>query len=130
MKTVKLFALMVAAAFAVFFATACKDSPGEVVSKWSAAIADGDLETANECSTANTQALNGIMIAMLQEAKKENKEEFEKQMEAMKNIEITREEIDGDVAKIWTKEPDGKESEKPFTLVKVDGDWKVDAKKD
>lgn len=130
MKFVKIFTLTIAAAFAVFFSTACNDSPGDVVCKWSSAIADGDLEAANECSTASTQTLNSFMIAMFQEAKKENKEDFEKKMDSMKNIEIIREEIDGDTAKVWTKDPEGKESDKPITLVKVDGNWKVDVKKD
>lgn len=130
MKFVKILTLTIAAAFAVFFSTACKDSPGDVVCKWSSAIADGDLETANECSTAKTQMLNGFIIAMLQEAKEENKEDFEKKMDAMKNAEVIREEIDGDTAKVWIKKPEGEESDEPITLVKVDGDWKVDVKKD
>lgn len=129
MKFVKILTLTIAAAFAVFFSTACKDSPGDVVCKWSSAIADGDLETANECSTAKTQMLNGFMIAMLQDAKKENKEDFEKKMDAMKNAEVIREEIDGDTAKVWIKKTEGEESDEPITLVKVDGDWKVDVKK-
>lgn len=161
MKFVKILTLTIAAAFAVFFSTACKDSPGEVAQKWFRAVADNDLETASKYGTANSQQMIPFLHMALglmgpledlsddlnrafdettpeQEAeikakKAKRKAEAEKAKEEalrnMRNAKVSREEIDGDTAKVWFLNEDGEEGE-PITLVKVDGDWKVDIKKD
>ena len=105
-------------------------SPRDVAVKWSKAIADGDLKTANKYSTENTQPLNALAIALMSASESKDsdkdssigidKEKFDEYIEKLKDAE---EKIDGDTATLVV---DGEEG---CTLKKVDGEWKVDMKK-
>lgn len=105
----------------------CGDSPKDVAKKYMQALEKGDVTEANKYSTERTQALNGLIVPMLNQAKKEagdkdTKNEFK---ESLEKIDDARTEIDGDNAKLYLSDDD----KEPITLKKVDGDWKVDVEK-
>ena len=104
----------------------CADSPKDVTKKYMQALEKGDVTEANKYSTERTQALNGLVVSMMNQANKEadkdSKSEFK---ENLKKIDNARTEIDGDNAKVYFSDDD----KDPITLKKVDGDWKVDVEK-
>lgn len=114
----KKFLLMLLAACGMFFLTGCSDSPEDVVANWMEAIADGDLETANEYSTAKSERMNALMIDMV----KKDEKRAGKISETLDKLDDATVEIDGDTA---TVKFDGGS----VPLRKVDGDWKVDYSK-
>lgn len=117
----KKFLMMLAACAGLFVVAGCSDSPKEVTEKWLSALAEGDLETANKYSTGKVAILNAMIVEGIKEGDS-NKEQIEKSLDAVRNA---KEEIDGDTAKVYVDE----DKDSPVTLVKVDGDWKVDAQK-
>ena len=128
MKKLSLFLMTLAAVF-VFAACgskAAKDpSPKDVAVQWFQALLDGDLKTANELSTEQTKAFNGLMASAMQANDKEDKEADDDDPKAMlEQLKKAEEKIEGDTATLIV---DGKEG---FTLKKVDGKWKVDLQKD
>ena len=116
----KKFLMMLVAFAGLFILSGCKDSPKEVVQKWSQALIDGNLDEANKYSTAKVQVLNPIIIAGMKEDAKD-KAEFEKNIKELDNATET---IKGDTAEVKVKGDDD-----PITLKKVDGEWKVDVEK-
>lgn len=114
----KKFLLMLLAACGMFFLTGCSDSPEDVAANWMEAIADGDLETANEYSTANTAMMNAMLVDMV----KKDSKKAENISETLDKLDDATVEIDGDTA---TVKFDGGS----ISLRKVDGDWKVDYSK-
>jgi len=121
----KKLSVMLLALAGLFIFTGCSDSPKDVVVKWTEAIVNGDIKTANEYSTENTHSLNGLIIGVVNgksEDSKKTKAELEASIEKLKN---GREEITGDTAKVFVEGSD----DKPATLKKIDGKWKVDAQK-
>lgn len=114
----KKFLLMLLAACGMFFLTGCSDSPEDVVANWMEAIADGDLETANEYSTAKSAAMNAWLVEMV----KKDEKQAGKISETLDKLDDATVEIDGDSAVV--KFDGGK-----VKLKKVDGDWKVDYSK-
>ena len=104
----------------------CADSPKDVTKKYMQALEKGDVTEANKYSTERTQALNGLVVSMMNQANKEadkdSKSEFK---ENLKKLDNARTEIDGDNAKVYFSDDD----KDPITLKKVDGDWKVDVEK-
>lgn len=104
----------------------CADSPKDVTKKYMQALEKGDVTEANKYSTERTQALNGLVVSMMNQANKEadkdSKSEFK---ENLKKLDSARTEIDGDNAKVYFSDDD----KDPITLKKVDGDWKVDVEK-
>ena len=115
MKRILTVAFALAAALIL---TGCSDSPTDVAKKWHSALRDGDVNTANKYSTARVAALNGFVVAALKDTKSEEK------IKEFNATEFEGEEIKGDTAKVFVKG-----DKKPITLVKVDGDWKVDVEK-
>ena len=121
----KKLSVMLLALAGLFIFTGCSDSPKDVVVKWTEAIVNGDIKKANEYSTENTHALNGMIIGIVNgksEDAKKTKAELEASIEKLKNA---KEEIDGDTAKVFMED----DKDKPAVLKKVDGKWKVDAQK-
>ncbi|MDR0323081.1 MAG: DUF4878 domain-containing protein [Treponema sp.] len=87
-------------------------SPTAVVKQFHAALGKGDAEAIGRYSTPETAQLLGMYL------------DKAKGMMAVKGkIKTTEETVDGDIAKVTvtykTAEPD------TFTLVKIDGEWKV-----
>ena len=121
----KKLSVMLLALAGLFIFTGCSDSPKDVVVKWTEAIVNGDIKKANEYSTENTHALNGMIIGIVNgksEDAKKTKAELEASIEKLKNA---KKEIDGDTAKVFMED----DKDKPAVLKKVDGKWKVDAQK-
>lgn len=120
----------------MFFAFAllvigCSNSPETVAKKWGKAIIEGDLKEANKYSTEKTSAANAFYISWLSASKQkaEEKNDYTEYLKVKEELEYkdARVEIDGDVAKIYTKN-EGK-SHSIMKLKKVNGDWKVDIEK-
>ncbi len=120
----------------MFFAFAllvigCSNSPETVAKKWGKAIIEGDLKEANKYSTEKTSAANAFYISWLSASKQkaEEKNDHTEYLKVKEELEYkdARVEIDGDVAKIYTKN-EGK-SYSIMKLKKVNGDWKVDIEK-
>ena len=120
----------------MFFAFAllvigCSNSPETVAKKWGKAIIEGDLKEANKYSTEETSAANPLYISWLSDIKQKAEEEndYTEYLKVKEELEYkdARVEIDGDVAKIYTKN-EGK-SHSIMKLKKVNGDWKVDIEK-
>ena len=61
----KKLSVMLLALTGLFIFTGCSDSPKDVVVKWTEAIVNGDIKKANEYSTENTHALNGMIIGIV-----------------------------------------------------------------
>ena len=104
----------------------CSDSPKTVAKKDVQALSNGDVEEANKYSTSRTHALNGFAASMINLGDNlgEDTSKSSDLKEGLEEIENARVEIDGDVAKIYSKE--GKD---PMSLKKANGDWKVDIEK-
>lgn len=119
MKFVKSLSL-IAASFAMLLLTGCGESPEDVARKYMTALIEGDLDTMNKVSTAQTTQLNGFFIAAMENDPK--KEEKKAKMKA--GLKFDKTEIDGEYAKVYIEGNDN-----PMTLKKVDGEWKVDVKK-
>ena len=101
----------------------CSDSPKTVAKKWMQAIENGDVTEANKYSTERTHMLNGFAVSMMKdEDKDKDNGKFKEELDKLDNARV---EIDGDNAKIYTSDDD----DKPMTLKKVNGDWKVDVEK-
>ena len=120
----------------MFFAFAllvigCSNPPETVAKKWGQAIIEGDLKEANKYSTEKTSAANAFYISWLSASKQEAEEmnDYTKYLKVKEELEFkdARVEIDGDVAKIYSKDEKGEHSN--MKLKKVNGDWKVDIKK-
>lgn len=121
----------------MFFAFAllvigCSNPPETVAKKWGQAIIEGNLKEANKYSTEKTSAANAFYISWLSASKQEaeEKNDYTKYLKVKEELEFkdARVEIDGDVAKIYSKDEKGR----PYSnmkLKKVNGDWKVDIKK-
>ena len=118
----------------MFFAFAllvigCSNSPETVAKKWGKAIIEGDLKEANKYSTEKTSAANAFYISWLSASKQkaEEKNDYTEYLKVKEELEYkdARVEIDGDVAKIYTKN-EGKSYKLKMKLKKVNGDWKVE----
>ena len=116
----KKFLMMLVAFAGLFILSGCKDSPKDVAQKWGQAILDGNVDEANKYSTDNVKLLNAFAVASF-EKNAESKAKFEKDIKELDNATET---IKGDTAEVKVKGED-----KPMTLKKVDGEWKVDVKK-
>jgi predicted small lipoprotein YifL len=89
-------------------------SPGDTVKDFYAAVAEKNLQKAQENST---KATGDYLAASLQGLKYN-----------MLNLEIVKEEINGDKAKVGIKYLDnGRQKETTINLEKIDGKWKVKA---
>ena len=118
MKFVKSLAL-IATSFAMLLLSGCGESPEDVAQKYMTALSEGDLDAMNKVSTAQTARLNGFYIAII-----EKDPEKEEKKAKMKDLKFDKTEIDGEYAKVYIEGDDD-----PVTLKKVDGEWKVDFKK-
>lgn len=116
--------VMCAALMGMLVFTGCSESPRDVAVKWGKAVLEGDLKKANEYSTDDSAALNGLIIGMCSQEKKNGKSEIS---DTIKKWETGNEEINGDTARVYGDQGPDKGS---ITLKKVDGKWKVNAKKE
>ena len=126
MKTKTFFAVLTAV-FCMIFATACGDSPSDVVTQFTDAMSEADFDKAAEFTTGD--AKQGIeMIGMLMMMAKDEKDiaKIKNEFAAMKATVIEGEEINGDTATVKCSiVKDGKKSDGTIKLKKVDGDWKI-----
>ena len=97
-------------------------SPDSVAKDVISCLKNADMEGLQKHSTGEFKKGIGMLKGMMEGAEKKEIDEFKKEF-ANKKYEIGQAEINGDKAKVPVK-IDGKD--KPISLVKVDGDWKVD----
>lgn len=116
--------VMCAALTGMLVFTGCSDSPRDVAVKWGNAVLEGDLKKANEYSTKESEPLNALIIGMCSQEKKNGKSEIS---DTIRKWETGKEEINGDTARVYGDKGPDKES---INLKKVDGKWKVSAKKE
>lgn len=113
---------LVLISFALLLTACFGNSPKDVVKDFFNAIAAEDFETATSLCTENAKPLVGMMQAAMS-MDPGAKEEIKK----AGDVEIIKEEINGDKAKVTIKNPDGEED--TVDLTKVDGEWKIDIEK-
>ncbi len=89
-----------------FMLTGCGNSsaPAEVAKKWSRAVIDEDLKLANQYTTKETKGWNSFLIAAVAEDKEGRSKEkpYEGLYKGLKNLVISKEEINGDTAILYT----------------------------
>ena len=110
-----------------FFMVSCggsSDNPQDVAKEFMTALGDQDYDTAKDLGTENTVMMIGMIESMASMAPEGEADTTGD----MGEITWGETEIDGDKATCFYSTPD-KEGEK-VELVKVDGDWKVDMKKE
>ncbi len=124
-----LFRITLVLLFAAFLgACGSSNSPEGVAEEFLTHLGNQDYEKAKELGTENTvqmltmiESMGGMAESMGGEAKKDSAKGLPD------DFEITNSEVDGDNALV-TYTADGKEEE--LNLVKQDGQWKVDMKKE
>jgi len=107
-----------------FFMVSCggsSDNPQDVAKAFMEALADQDYDKAKDLGTENTVMMIGMIEGMAGMAEGEEAEAGE--------LTWGDTEIDGDSAVCYYSE-EGKEGQQQVDLIKVDGDWKVDMKKE
>ena len=120
--TMKKLSLLLLSLSALFLFAGCGSSssaPRDVAVKWYAALIEGDLKTANELSTEQSRAINGLAASSMSSFEKGSEDEKNAQ-ENLKQLKNAKVEIDGDTARLIV------EGKSDITLKKVDGEWKVD----
>jgi hypothetical protein len=123
--TMRTFRIMFVALAAIFVFHACKttDSPEKVTEKFMNHLALGEYDKAGELGTESTKQMMEMFKA-LESLGGESITDDDVKPEKIKNVEC---EIDGDFA-VCRFEEDGEMAE--VHLVKVDGKWLVDMKKE
>ena len=119
MKKLSLLLLSLSALFIFAGCGSSSSAPRDVAVKWYTALIEGDLKTANELSTEETRAINGLAASAMSSLKKGSDDEKNAQ-ENLKQLKNAKVEIDGDTARLIV------EGKSDITLKKVDGEWKVD----
>lgn len=108
-----------------FFMVSCggsSDNPQDVAIEFMDALADQDYDTAKDLGTENTIMMIGMIESMASMAPEGE------ETEEMGEITWGETEIDGDNAICFYSTAD--KADQQVDLVKVDGDWKVDMKKE
>ena len=111
-----------------FFMISCdggSDNPQDVAKEFLTALADQDYDKAKELGTENTAMMIGMIESMASMAPEG---EADAGMGEMDDITWGETEIDGDKAVCRYASPD--QADQKLDLVKVDGKWKVDMKKE
>ena len=111
-----------------FFFAACggsSDNPQDVAKDFLKALADKNYDKAKDLGTDNTAMMIGMIESMAKMAPDSLQEEDNADMDA---IEWGDTKIDGDNATCFYSSPDKKDQK--LDLKKIDGEWKVDMKKD
>lgn len=115
MNLKKLF-LMLAASAALLVSGCGGDSPESVADGYLQALLDGDVNKATALSTARSAPTTAFLSAMAQEQKNKHPDQVKKP--TFKSVTV-----DGDKAVVYY-EDNGR-----IDLVRENGDWKVDIKK-
>lgn len=114
MKAIKRACL--AAGFASLLLVAgCGNSPSDVAKAFATSMAEGDIAKAKEYATPRTGALLDMALSLGGDA-----EEFK---DPDYRFVLVEEQVNEDTAKVTTEDA-------VFDLIKLDGAWKVDVKKD
>ena len=116
----RFFIILLAFSCVIMVNGCAKKQPRDVVKIWASAIANGDLKTADKYSTGAVHPYNNLLIAGV---KDKNHGTPPKMDDILQKIESSKEEINGDTAKIYVDETN------PILLKKVNGKWKVDLTK-
>ncbi|MCD4793044.1 MAG: DUF4878 domain-containing protein [Bacteroidales bacterium] len=108
-----------------FFMVSCggsSDNPQDVAKNFMEALTDQDYDKAKDLGTENTIMMIGMIESMASMAPEGE------EAEDMGEITWGETEIDGDKATCFYSTPD--KADQQVDLLKVDGDWKVDMKKE
>ena len=97
-------------------------SPDDVAKDVISCLKSADMNGISKHSTGEFKKGIGMLKGMMEGAEKKEIDDFKKEF-ANKKYEVGQAIIDGDKAKVPVK-IDGKD--KPISLIKVDGVWKVD----
>ncbi len=97
-------------------------SPDSVAQDVISCLKSADMEGVSKYSTGDFKKGIVLLKGMMEGAEKKDIDEFKKEF-ANKKYEIGQAVINGDKAKVPVK-IDGKD--KPISLIKVDGEWKVE----
>lgn len=117
MKYLKLMAVS-----AILAMVACAPKPEAVAEKFMTAILESDVNTAKKYSTEKSHRLLPIMIMLIPKFAEKEGKSLE---ETKKNLSSMQCDVNEDQAKCGPTE-----NKKDLNLVKQDGEWKVDVKKD
>ncbi len=119
-------------AAAVLALSACGGKqPGDTIIAMQADIcASGDPSVMQKYVSKKSQPMMGMVTAMMAEPSKaeQMKAQIKAECEKAGAIEILETKIEGDSATVRYRNPEGKET--TDTLVKEDGEWKLDFKMD
>lgn len=108
-----------------FFMVSCggsSDNPQDVAEEFMTALTDKDYDKAKDLGTENTVMMIGMIESMASMAPEGE------EAEEMGEITWGETEIDGEKAICYYSTPD--KADQQVDLIKVDGDWKVDMKKE
>ena len=111
--------ILLAGAALALLAGCASPQPKEVAVKWLTAISEGDLKTADECSTARTHRANEVVISLLRDVDRQRLVEFIGKLES-EGVEELKE----DTASISVKDS----KVPPVELKQIDGEWKVNGR--
>lgn len=95
----------------------CGDTPSDVAMEFSQKFADGKIQEAKSLGTQTTASTLDLLVTL----------GYKKDTESP-DFEVVSEEVNGDSAKVVIKNNTTNKSE-TFDLVKQDGEWKVDLRK-
>ena len=122
MKKLMSIGLVFLFAFMIASCGGSSDNPQDVAKEFMTALADKNYDKAKDLGTENTVMMIGMIESMASMAPEGEEEE-------MGELVWGETEVDGDNATCFYKE-EGKDAQQQVDLVKVDGDWKVDMKKE
>jgi PBP1b-binding outer membrane lipoprotein LpoB len=127
MKNLKRIVMVLFISLFMFSCGGGSGSPKGVAQSFMEAISKQDFKTAKELGTDKTKAFIGMIEGLMAMMPEDKKKEAFGEVDAIEWGEVK---VDGDKAKVYFSEK-GKEKNKKdkIDLVKVDGKWKVDMKK-
>ena len=125
MKKLMSIGLVFLFAFMIASCGGSSDNPQDVAKEFMTALAEQDYDTAKDLGTENTVMMIGMIESMASMAPEG---EADSGMDDPADITWGETEVDGDNAVCYYSTPD--KADQKVELVKVDGDWKVDMKKE
>jgi len=125
MKKIQKLFLILSFTSLVLFSCGSGSDPKSVAQDFMEALAKQDFEKAKELGTDSTKGFISMIEGLIQMMPEEKKKEGLGDISGLKWGETK---IDGDKAVVYYTDPEGKQDK--IELKKVDGEWKVDMKKD
>jgi len=121
-KLIKTVTVVIGAGAMLNFAGCGASTPDGIAQEVVSCLKSADMDGISQYSTAEFTSSIGILKEMMDGSSKDEINKFKKEL-ASKKYEVGQAVINGDKAKVPVK-IDGKE--RPISLVKIDGKWKVD----